>query len=494
LTRPITLLLLATLAATAQPSRTAEKGQLDASPALFTVLAAINAAGYDADLESPATYPIRKQIREILASKKLASVDELKAFFATHHQRDSTAEFSQYVSFALTIDGPPDFNFWMKDAELPPDVTALKDLRPILASFYREASLEEVWRRSQPAYDRVIEIYHGPVTQAVFQANAYLRNPTSGFLGRRFQIYVDLLGAPNQIQTRSYKDDYFVVVTPSPEPQIDDIRHAWLHYLLDPLSLKYSEQLARIKPLADYAQAAPALDQRYKDDLLLLTTESLIKAVESRLASGDKRRKLVDDAMREGYVLTAAFAAGLPEFEKQPRAMRLYFPEMVEAISLKAEQTRLANYEFAKQPTVRVAPHAPEAPPPQLTGAAKTLDDAQQLYAGRDLAKARQAYLRVLEQTSDTPMHAKAYYGLARIATLEKNPEMAEKLFQKTLELSPDDDTRAWTLVYLGRLADASGDRDEAAKNYKAVLAVTGASPGARAAAEKGLQEAFKSK
>ena len=494
MTRPIALLLLAAVAAAAQPSRPPEKGQLDASPALFTVLAAINAAGYDADLESPATYPIRKQIREILASKKLASVDELKTFFAAHHQRDSTAEFSQYVSFALTIDGPPDFNFWMKDAELPPDVTLLKDLRPILARFYQEASLEEVWRRSQPAYDRVIEIYHGPVTQAVFQANAYLRNPTSGFLGRRFQIYVDLLGAPNQIQTRSYKDDYFVVVTPSPEPQIDDIRHAWLHYLLDPLALKYSEQLTRIKPLADYAQAAPALDERYKNDLLLLTTESLIKAVESRLAAGDKRRKMVDDAMREGYVLTAAFAAGLPEFEKQPRAMRLYFPEMVESISLKSEQTRLANYEFAKQPAIRVAPHAPEPPPPQLTGAAKTLDDAQQLYAGRDLAKARQAYLRVLEQTSDTPMHAKAYYGLARIAALEKNPELAEKLFQKTLELSPDDDTRAWTLVYLGRLADASGDRDEAAKNYKAVLTVSGASPGARAAAEKGLQEAFKSK
>ena len=494
MTRLSSILLFATLAATAQPSRPPEKGQLDASPALFSVLAAINAAGYDADLESPATYPIRKQIRDILASKKLASVEELKAFFAAHRKRDSTAEFSQYVSFALTIDGPPDFNFWLKDAELPPDVTPLKDLRPILARFYQEANLEDVWRRSQPAYDRAIEIYHGPVTAAIFQANAYLRNPTSGFLGRRFQIYVDLLGAPNQIQTRSYKDDYFVVVTPSPEPQIDDIRHAWLHYLLDPLALKYSEQLTRIKPLGDYARAAPALDERYKDDFLLLVTESLIKAVESRLATGDKRRQMMDAAMREGFVFTAAFAAGLPEFEKQARAMRLYFPELVDAVSIKSEQTRLANYEFAKQPTVRVAPHAPVPPAPQLTGAAKTLDDAQQFYAGRDLAKARQAYLRVLEQTSDSPMQAKAYYGLARIAALEKNPEMAEKLFQKTLELSPDDDTRAWAHVYLGRLADASGDRDEAAKNYKAVLAVSGASPGARAAAEKGLQEAFKSK
>ena len=69
----------------------------------------------------------------------------------------------------------------------------------------------------------------------MLEANAYLRNATSGFRDRRFQIYVDLLGAPNQIQTRSYKERYFVVVTPSPEPQIDQVRHAYLHYLLDPL-------------------------------------------------------------------------------------------------------------------------------------------------------------------------------------------------------------------------------------------------------------------
>ena len=48
-------------------------------------------------------------------------------------------------------------------------------------------------------------------------ANAYARNPTSGYLGHHFQIYIDLLGAPNQVQTRSYADDNFVVVTPSKE-------------------------------------------------------------------------------------------------------------------------------------------------------------------------------------------------------------------------------------------------------------------------------------
>ncbi len=122
-----------------------------------------------------------------------------------------------------------------------------------------------------------------PVANAVLQANAYLRNATSGYLGRHFQIYVDLFGPPNQVQTRSYVDDYFVVVTPSAELPVEAIRHAYLHYLLDPLPLKFSKGLLEKRGLGDYAQGSPILEEQYKSDFILLTTECLIKAVESRI-------------------------------------------------------------------------------------------------------------------------------------------------------------------------------------------------------------------
>jgi hypothetical protein len=48
--------------------------------------------------------------------------------------------------------------------------------------------------------------------------------------------------------------------------------------------------------------------------------------------------------------------------------------------------------------------------------------------------------------------------------------------------------------VYLGRLSDAAGDRDQAVRHYQAALAVQGASPAAREAAEKGAQRSFQSK
>jgi tetratricopeptide (TPR) repeat protein len=89
-------------------------------------------------------------------------------------------------------------------------------------------------------------------------------------------------------------------------------------------------------------------------------------------------------------------------------------------------------------------------------------------------------------------VHARAYYGLARIAALSRDPELAEKLFEKTLELSPDDDTKSWTYLYLGRLSDAAGERADAEKNYRAALAVPGAPDQVKSAAEKGLSQPFR--
>jgi tetratricopeptide (TPR) repeat protein len=469
-----------------------QHGELDASQALFTVLAAINAAGYDADLDSNANSPIRKQLRDVIAAKHLDSVEALKKFFGTHKQANQIAELNQYISFALTLDGPPDFQSRMKPEEIPLDVRPMAGLDQLIANFYREAGIEGLWKQAQPAYDELIAAYHAPVSKALLEANAYVRNPTSGFRGRRFQIYVDLLGAPNQIQTRSYKDDYFVVVTPSPELQVDQIRHAYLHYLLDPLALRYFEQLNRLKGLADFANPAPALETAYKDDFVLLATECLIKAVESRLAHGAAdRQALVDQALREGFVLTPAMADGLAVYEKQDESLRLYYLDLVGQIDLDREDKRLEKVKFSRDATVKKAPIAPPPSEPVITGTAKTLEEAEELYAKRDLPRARESFLKVLQVPGETTLHARAYYGLARIAALEKDPELAEKLFQKTLELSPDKDTESWAYLYLGRLADAAGDRGQAEKNYRAALAIEGAPASVKSAATKELAQPF---
>lgn len=467
---------------------------MDANPSLFAVMTAINVAGFDDGLESPNNHPLRKKIREQILAKNLSSVDELRRFYRQH----PNLGLSQYISYALVLDGPPKFNYVQTMRELPPDSLVAGGMSAILERFWEEAELGKVWTQIQPSFDEILARYNEPVSQEVLRANALLRNVTSGYLGRRFRIYFDLMGPPNQFETRSYGDDYFAVITPTPRIPIEEIRHAYLFYLLDPLSLKYSTTIADKRPLLAYAQSAPALPDHYKQDVYLLTTACLVKAVETRLAqlSAAQKAAQIDLALREGYIFTPFFYEQLAVYEKQEKSMRIYYPDMIAAMDVKAEGQRLSKVTWADRKTDRVirATQEVEAPRPVLRGPAKTLEEADNLYYQKQYEAARAKYTGVLEETDSQPYHAKAYYGLARIAALSKEFELAEKLFEKTLELSPELETRSWALVYLGRLAYTGGDSTAAKEYFDKVVSLQGAPPAARKAAEDGLREASKPK
>ncbi len=492
--RLIALLALVLAAAPAFPQgrqqpQAQQQAQLDASEPLFVVMAAALAGGFEADIESPTNHKLRKALSDHFKAQKLDSIAQLRRFVRDHRTSSTTSEYSQYVAYGLLIDGPPTFGYRLDSSALPPEVNKLEGLTPLLIQFYREAKLDELWQQLQPTFEQSLAPYQAPVARALLEVNAYLRNQTSGFLGRRFEVLIDLLGPPNQVQTRSFLDDYYVVITPGAEMPIDDIRHMYLHFVLDTLPLKFSKTVDEKRGLIDYAQGSPILDEQFKIDFHLLTTECLIKAIESRL---DRKPAAVDQALREGYVMTPALAEALTAYEAQEVSMRLYFPDLISSIDLRKEAKRLDHVDFLNErPAKRVRTVTKEVKPPELTGPEKAIEAAEKLYTSRDLPKAREAYLQVLKDTQEKPIHAKAYYGLARIAVLEKDPELGDRLFRKVLELEPDAYTKSWSLLYLGRLADSQQRHDEAVEHYKAALAVDGVPDSVKKAAEQGLQEAF---
>jgi tetratricopeptide (TPR) repeat protein len=467
-----------------------EFGQLDASPALFTIMAAINAAGYDAGFESPSNHPLRTEIRNQLASRNIPSLAAIKQFYASHQHGDPTQNLSQYISFGLLCSGPPDFDFAkQRAANIPPDISAMSDLSPLLARFYQEAGMADLWKNAQGDIDHYIQRYHNLVSDAVLQVNAYLRQQTSGYSGRRFQIFVELLGPPNQVQERTYGNEDFIVVTPSREPYIFEIRHAYLRYLLDPLATHYSDMIERKGALADHLARVHVLPASIKDDFLEVTTQSLIRAVEARL---DHKPQMIQQALLQGYILTPYFAEALPIYEKQEAAMVVYYPELVGAIDLVREDARLSQVQFSRQSADQPGPKTDAPAPP--TGAAKTLQDAENLYIKRAespdiLAQAKTLFQQALSQATEKPQQAAAYYGLGRIALLQNDPDSAEKLFNKVLDLDPEPFVKAWSLVYLGKLSLAAGENDAAVKFFQSALKTDGASQKAREEAVKGVQQ-----
>ncbi len=470
-----------------------ELGQLDASPTLFTVMAAINAAGYDAGFDSPSNHPLRTEIRRQLAGRNIPSLAAIKEFYDRHKRDNPVQDLSQYISFALTCGPPPDFSFEkVREVDTPPDVSGMRELGPLLAKFYQEAGIESLWKGAQGDIDRYIQRYHNLVADAVLQVNAYLRQQTSGYRGRRFQIFVELLAPPNQVQARTYGNEDFIVVTPSREPYIFEIRHAYLGYLLDPLATHYSEMIERKKVLADHLARVHALPDSYKNDFLEVTTQSLIKAVEARL---DHKPQMVQEALLQGYILAPYFAEALPLYEKQEAAMSVYYPELVGAIDLMREDARLQQVQFNKAISEQPAPKG-DAPTP-ATGVSKSLEDAENLlnaYLKKPdtpdtLAQSRKLFQDALNQAKEKPQQAAATYGLARIALGEKDLDSAETLFTKVLELDPDAFVKAWALVYRGKLSLAAGENEQAVQFFQSALKVEGASDKAREEAVKGVQQ-----
>jgi tetratricopeptide (TPR) repeat protein len=263
----------------------------------------------------------------------------------------------------------------------------------------------------------------------------------------------------------------------------EEVRHGWLHYLLDEYTLKYPNIVNSKAALLPVTQRAPALEEAFRENFGLLLTESLIRAVQARRAGGEERAQLraVQDAVEEGMLLTAYFYQALKIFEGQPVGMRLYFPEMVDAIDVGKEKDRLAEVQFRAAPQ-RASREQQWSPYERLAR------EAEQHLARREYQQAQALYESLAKQFGP---RAEVMYGLALAASQLKQPEQAKGYFRQAADLASDPGLRAWSHVYLGRILDLEGKREEAVAEYSAALAAAEGSTEARTAAEQGLQEPF---
>ena len=481
MTRKLLLLFFASLSLWGQST-------LDVDLRLFSVIAAINAAGYDADINSPNCHPLRAEMRRVIAEKNPGVLPELKRFFAEHKKASASEELSQYVSFALSTRSAPDFEFRFNENELPPDVRKLAGFDRLMNRFHREAGIDDLFQKYQPLFEKALEAYQAPITEVIQQVNGYTRTPNVSYLGRNFKVFVDLLGAPNVVLTRNYQDDYFVVVTPFADLPLGYVRNAYFKFVIDPLALKYAEELSAKKGLIDYAQTS-TLDDIYKEDFLLLAEGSLIKAIEARLVPMGQRQAMLDQALKEGWVVAPAFFDSLMDYEKQEQSLRLFFPELINRINLKREEKRLEAVDFYKVKPVKKARVVEPPKEPELTGFAKTIDEADRLIEKRQTGAAKEMLLAMLKETPEKRWSSKAYFGLARIAVLEKDPETGFKLFETTLETATDAQIKGWAHYYLGRLHELASEPDQAQAQLEAALGTAGISPRAKQLAEQALAE-----
>ena len=475
---------------------------LDSNETIFSVLAALNTCGYDQDLTvSDVTRSnVRAEVQRNLRGSDGAEAARtaLCEFYQGHMaSSDPNRNLSQYISLALYVDGPPHFLPRTKEEDLPPDASAVAGFGKLLEAFYDKAGLHSIWERHRVDYAAAMRRYHEPLQKMVFDTEIYLKQPSSQYLGRRFTIYLDFMGSPNETDARNYGTDYYVVVFPAPNVpsgeasksalKMEQIRHTFLHYELDPLAEKHFSSIKRLEPLLQSVKRAP-LEESFKSDISLLVTECLVRAIEIR-TTGNKqaaqeamRAQAVDDAVKQGYILTKYFYDAVVGFEKDPAGIRAAYGDFLVNVDLRKEQKAAAEVQFASA----TSPELVRLSRPEER---RMLITAEKRLAAGDPKGAQDLAQQALEKKIGD--QGRALFILAEVAVANKNRDGAQDNFQKAIAATQDPKVVGWSHVYLGRILDMKEDREAALQEYRAALNSGGELPEIKAAAERGLQQAY---
>jgi len=469
---------------------------LETSETLFAVLTAMNTCGYNVgiNIADAQRLNILAEVERNLRNSEdaQAAMTEMCDWYVANKGRDEAHDLSQFVSLGLYLQGPPHFLPKVKEDELPPDAVPLAPFGAQLEKFYDKAGLHSIWERHRANYAALVERYHVPLAKMVFDTDIYLKMQSGGYLGRTFTVYLDFMGDTSEANARNYGTDYDVVVFPSPDPNSTDplkmpqIRHAYLHYLLDPLADKHFSAIKRLEPLLQSVKRAP-LEESFKTDISLLVTECFVRAIEIR-TTGTKqtaeamRLQAVDDAVKQGYILTKYFYTSIVAFEKDPAGLRTAYSDILDNMDLKAQQKAANEIQY-------VLVSAPELVQLSRLEDRKMLSTAEQRLAAGDPKGAQELAQQAMEKKIGDP--GRALFILAQVAVMNKNREGALENFQKALRETKDPKVLGWSHVYIGRILDMKEDREAALVEYQAALTAGAGLPEVKAAAERGLAQAY---
>jgi tetratricopeptide (TPR) repeat protein len=474
--------------------------EVKASPQIFAVMCALDAAGFDVDESTLGEMPQRLALRSALLNMKDPAAEAVRDFYRQHALADSSENLSQYITFALAVGPPPDFKFTSDEDSLPPDVLSIRGFHPLLANFYQAEHLEVRWQEIEPEYQPVMAPYRLVLSQVVTISDAYLREIVKPN-GSTFTVYVEPF-VGSRINFRNYGASYAVVVGPETDASTQAIQHAYLHYMLDPLVLRNQAAILKKAPLLQIAARAPELPVEYQNDFISFFDECLVRAVDFRVRNVPEKALETalarDDA--SGFILVRPIVAQLRLFEKAEPAMSYYFPDLLNGIHVAEEQAKLQNIKFANGPT----PSGEELSLSRSSSAAqldRLLADGDRAIAQKNAAAAAGIFEQVVAKYPSDP---RGLYGLAIASVLSGKAGRAKELFEKIVALSPsgeasdspaaksgDPEVLAWSHVYLGRIHDLEDERDAAITEYRAALAVNGAPVAARIAAQNGVEAPY---
>ena len=280
-------------------------------PRVIVMMAALEAAGFDAVLAGAEPSAFRAQVR-----KDLAGLDpDLRSRLHTFYERNklpspATAadQAARYVSLAFALGPPPLLEAPERSEGLPGSLLSVLDFAPLVREFYRRANIEENLPVYTRAYQAEGDRLRRPTAEMIRAVLSYLhtrpiavsvervlvkplttpkknapKTYTTREHPRRFYIVPDLLGATGAINFRVIGDEYYAVLPAGTDPASSELRRGYLQYIIDPLVVKFNRDIAarreQIKSIIAEREKAGAT---ISPDIFRAVSRSVVAAADAR--------------------------------------------------------------------------------------------------------------------------------------------------------------------------------------------------------------------
>lgn len=348
---------------------------------LIVMMAALEAAGFDPEPNAPA--PFRASVRRDLAGLDADLRARLRRFYQQHalpSPATPAEQAARYVSLALVLGGPPNFDPPERTEDLPAAVLEILDFAPLLREFYQRSNVAEnlpnYLRAHRAAADQlrpstaemvrfVLSYLHTrPVTETVERVPVPAQpgkekdkkaGPafTLRARARRFHVIPDLLAAPGTINFRVIADDYYAIIPYNTDPVSSELRRAYLQFVIDPLVVRFNRDIAaRRDALKQLIDARPNASNAPAPDVFFAVARSLVIAADARMSellklaalqqelgqrykratSPAEQRTVRDEAERRRAAIEDETTAQLAEAYERGAVLSFYFMERLRDI------------------------------------------------------------------------------------------------------------------------------------------------------------------
>ncbi|HLA10069.1 MAG TPA: hypothetical protein VJ023_05710 [Pyrinomonadaceae bacterium] len=321
---------------------------------LITMMAALEAAGFDPTPPGREISNFRAQVSKDLADLDPDLRERLRSFYHRHRlppPATAADQASRYISLALTLGQPPTLDAPERSLDLPAGLLEVLDFAPLAREFYRRSGMEDRLVTYTRAYQAEGDRLRQPTAEMVRQVLTYLHTrpitiatervlvtaPTSGKKKkapqrytlrdheRHFSILPDLLAPTGAINFRIIGDEYYAIVPPGIDPTSSELRRAYLQFVIDPLILRFNREISeRREPIKQIIAAREKEGAQITPDVFLVVARSLVAAADARFEEVRRTDAITAEARTkiERAVNSSSRAAIAEEMQRSLRSVQ----------------------------------------------------------------------------------------------------------------------------------------------------------------------------